>query len=428
MSKRFLATLLASVMAVGACMPASAEAEKEKLIMMIWGTTSSQEKLRDLIFEKNPELAEKMELEFIVAGANDLDVAEKYRLSLASNSYIADIIMLNSLEVGEFAQDQTFVDCGDLIEANRDGLLESAIECCYYDDYCAGISQNLKHGLWYYNKTMFDEAGIDPNQIEDADQLIEAGLKLREMFPDSYLFHVGPNKWNEHIGDAWANAGARYFDEDGNYIFNQEPAIRSVLEDFKRIYDAGIVGPIDSWTPEWNAGFANRQIASAISQSWFSTFGATLVTEGTDEWSVALEPRFGTATERTGMTQAGAQMLCIPTSAKNIDLAKEYISSWITYDGGCAITEELGQTPLRSDVFEKFEDVEHEAWGKEFYRVSRESSETAGRPALLGPKTAAEMPIIKGYINQYMNGELDIDTMLDQCNNDLEMQIGNALY
>ena len=429
MMKRLLALCLtlAMVLSIGLTAASAEGTGKEKLVMLMWGTTSSQEKLRDLIFTEHPELAEKMDLEFVIAGGNDLDTAEKFRLSLLAGNYVADIVMLNSLEIGEFAEMEAFVDVSDLIEANREGMLPSAIASIQYGDYYAGIPQHLKHYLWYYNKTMFDAAGIDPNQVNTVDDLIEASNKLKALYPDSYLMHVGNEQfYAELVGENWARCGAQVFDEKGNYVVNTDPAIRAVLEDLKKLKDNGVIGPIADWTPEWNAGFANRQIASTMRESWFSTFGASLVSEGEDEWSVAIPPVLGNGTERTGMTRSGAQALLIPKTAKNIDLAKEYISNWITYEGSYTITEKLGQATVRQDVLEAFADKTHPAWGSEFYKVTLDASLTAGRPALLGPKSASEQQIIGTYVNQYMNGEIDLDTMLEDCNNDLEMQLGNA--
>ena len=428
--KRSLAILTTLVLAISLLLSGTAMAEeKETLVMLMWGTTSSQEQLRDLIFANNPELAAKMDIEFVIAGSSDMDTAEKFRLSLLSGDYVADIVMLNSIEVTEFADQNCFVDCSDIIEPNKDQLLPSALECCYYGDNCVGISQSLKVGLWYYNKTMFDEVGINPNEIENVDQLIEAGLKLQEEYPESNMLHWGKTSCPDLILDAWANSDARIFDEDGNYVFNTDPAIRAVLEDVKKMKDAGIVGPISSWTPEWYAGHASRQIASTMCQSWFSTFGESLVSDGTtDEWAVALQPKLGLATERTGLTQAGAQMLLIPTTAKNVELAKEYMSFWLTYAGGYEITSKLGSAPIRYDVFEQFIDQPHPTWGESYYTVAKYAGETAGRPGFHGPKSTLEMQIIKPYVVQYLNDELDLDTMLDTCNNDLEMQLTNGLY
>ncbi len=428
MMKRLLAMCLTLAMLLTIGVSTTASAEKEKLILLMWGTTSSQEKLRDLIFEQHPELAEKMDLEFVIAGSNDLDTAEKFRLSLLAGNYIADIIMLNSLEIGEFAETEAFVDMRDLIEANQEGMLPSAIECIKYGDYYAGIPQHLKHYLWYYNKTMFDAAGIDPSQVNNVDDLIEASNKLKAMFPDTYLMHVGNEQYIELVGEGWARCSAHIFDENGDYVFNTDPAIRAVLEDIKKLKDNDVLGPIADWTPEWNAGFANRQIASTMRESWFSTFGASLVSESEDEWAVAIPPAFGNTTERTGMTRSGAQALLIPKTAKNVELAKEYISNWITYADSYTITEKLGQATVREDVLKAFADKTHSAWGSDFYKVTLAASQTSGRPELLGPKSSAEQQIIGTYVNQFMNGEIDLDTMLEDCNNDLEMQLGNALH
>lgn len=403
-------------------------AEKQVLQMLTWGDPINSEKIRDGVFEAYPELAEKMDLEFIVAGASNLDVAEKYRLSLTSNSYLCDILMFNSPDFVEFAEAGTLMNLDDIYtDEIREVIFDSVTDVCSYGGEMLAVPQEVKQALWFYNKTMFDEAGIDPSAISTVDEFISAGKQFMEKFPDTAFFHALPSSSAETVQNAIAHNKGVYADADGNYIINQDPGVRQALEDIHAIFNAGIHVEIANWTPEWEAGFKDRVMASTLTESWFKTFGADLIKDSEDEWSVALWPAFGGSGEAIGTGSGGGLILAVPQSAANPDLAKEYLQKTFLEEEGRRVLNEISKlAPIRDDMFQEILDVPDPDWGEAYHPVVYEALKTAGMPSYVGPQYAKENTITSEYFNSYMNDEMSLDEMLEKCNQDLVQQIGSA--
>lgn len=97
MLKRVIAMLLAVIMvgALAACgaqekpatettktetPTAEAPAEKETVTIQIWGTETEYKERHDAFMAKNPEWADKINIEYVSAGDHDTDQGTKFRL------------------------------------------------------------------------------------------------------------------------------------------------------------------------------------------------------------------------------------------------------------------------------------------------------------------------------------------------------------
>ena len=63
---------------------AAADGEKIKMTMMAWGNIDDYTPSNEVLLKTFPELAEKIDLQVELGGGGDAEVAEKFRLMLAS--------------------------------------------------------------------------------------------------------------------------------------------------------------------------------------------------------------------------------------------------------------------------------------------------------------------------------------------------------
>lgn len=168
-------------------------------------------------------------------------------------------------------------------------------------------------------------------------------------------------------------------------------------------------------------------MASTLTESYFKTFGANLIKDSEDDWSVAMWPAFGGNGKAVGTGAGGALILSVPQSAKNIDLAKEYLQkTFLEVEGRKVLNEISKLAPIRDDLFQEIMDVADPDWGEAYHPVVYEALKTAGMPSYVGSQYAKENTITSDYFNSYMNGEISLDEMLEKCNQDLTQQIGSA--
>lgn len=152
-------------------------------------------------------------------------------------------------------------------EEKRAGYPELALDYCSYDGQLMGIPFGAVNSVMFYNKDMFEEAGIE-SVPTTWDELLETAKALTKdtdgdgetdqwgmMFemddcwqPLTYIIQAGADQWNENM----TNIG-----------FNNEQGIQG-LEFFNKLYnEEKVVLPLEMYTnkDEERAYFYNGQVA-----------------------------------------------------------------------------------------------------------------------------------------------------------------------
>ena len=161
----------------------SSGSEKVKLVGMTWGSTATIENFTKEFFEQNPEMAAKYEVEWVVGGKGDDDVTERIRLALSSGVSVADFVQLNYTQVPEFAREGVLTDVSDALKKYEADIADGGLQLMRYEDATVAFPFELKPRVWFYRSDIFEEAGIDADEIKTTDDFIAAGRKLQEKFP-----------------------------------------------------------------------------------------------------------------------------------------------------------------------------------------------------------------------------------------------------
>ena len=56
---------------------------------------------------------------------------------------------------------------------------------------------------------------------------------------------------------ALSGNGARFTDDNGNYIISQDEGTKKVLEDYKKIVESGVSMDVSDFTTDWEAALAD---------------------------------------------------------------------------------------------------------------------------------------------------------------------------
>ena len=139
-----------------------------------------------------------------------------------------------------------------------------------YEDATVAFPFELKPRVWFYRSDIFEEAGIDADEIKTTDDFIAAGRKLQEKFPGKYICNVGSSAPGYLFYMALSGNGARFTDEDGNYMISQDEGTRKVLEDYRKIVESGVSMDVSDFTTDWEAALADGSLVSSLSASWLA--------------------------------------------------------------------------------------------------------------------------------------------------------------
>lgn len=430
--KKLLKSLLALALAFGMT-GCGSKVEKQftddgkiKLTGMVWGSTENHEKMTEELFQANPELADKYEIEWIIGGEGDSNVAEKIRLALSANTAAADFVQLNYTQVAEFAEAECLKDISSSIDKYRDDLLDAAVMLSQYKGQSVAFPFELKPRLWFYREDIFQEAGVDASQIHNADDLIEAGRKIQAVHPECYIWNIGSDAPAYSYFLTLSGNGAGFHDADGNYKIVSDQGVRSMLEDYKKIVDSGVVMNTSDWTKDWENALNDGTLVSQLSASWLSqdTFLPTYADGQEGKWKAAVWPQLGGA---DGGSDAGGSVFVIPAFSSAPEEAAEFLEALtLSEEGRLALYHKILAIPVNQNVLESEEVKQPDAFfGDSLLQAEKEALKQY-RIFDYSPKAAQETTIAVEYFTKAVYGRMGIDEALEAAQTDMRNMLLNA--
>lgn len=220
-------------------------------------------------------------------------IYKKLSTSLATGNGIADIIQIEGDVLVGYADKfpEGFLDLSDIV--NTDDFLESKIGEVKYKDKIHAFPWDAGPMGLFYRTDYFEEAGVNPEDIQTWDDLIEAGKKIEATCKTPSgdpvkMIPVDPKK-SSLYSMIRGEFGIGVFDEDGNPIVDDERSIKA-MEKAKEIYDSGVVLPYNGWS-EYEQTVANESVAAIPEAVWMI---GTIKDKGPDtegKWSVIDLPK-----------------------------------------------------------------------------------------------------------------------------------------
>jgi ABC-type glycerol-3-phosphate transport system substrate-binding protein len=408
---------------------------------MTWGGPETAQKRDAGLRAVYPDLPP---VEVVVGGQGDFDVANAFRLALASGEDIPDLIQFNRTQIAEFAAADELLDVGDVYAPIEQDLYAGAIELVKYNDAFVCFPFELKSKLFYYRADLFQQAGIDPAAIAAVTDFVGAGKTLNAKFPNSHILNLGPQPAQYWIGELLsAYPDARFADDDGNYQVTTHPGFAAAFTFLKDVSGAGIALPIDDWTSDWQQSWAQEAIAGSLLANWLKFFLPTFAPKQTGKWKVAFWPQLTPLTDQRYGSEAGGSVYVVPKRAKNATQAVDYLTKmFLDKQGSLAVYGTTGTTPLLKSAKDDFlaavsnttkpagmSDADWAAqpanfFGPDFFDVELASYDYV-KILPYDPSAAQEVPILVDWLTKFLAGDVDLEAALKGAQSDMESQIGN---
>lgn len=178
-------------------------------------------------------------------GTSLKDYEIKLRLRFRSGKS-PDIFHFRENVLVEFQRNGLMAPAPDYIEEMvRENSLNDLIRSApYYDGRCYGIVHDADWTALYYNKDMFEEAGLDPERPPETwEEMLDYAEKLTVRRPDGSLVRAGlslrKTGYKAGIGEKWLtffySAGGIDFNEDGTEAYFESPAGRRATELYQTV-------------------------------------------------------------------------------------------------------------------------------------------------------------------------------------------------
>ena len=195
----------------------------------------------------------------------------------------------------------------------------------------------------FYRRDLYEQAGVDPADIETWSDFADAGTAVNEAFDGNVKMGTiakgSDDEWFRMLAN---QAGCFYFDEAGTEITVNQPGCVQAMETMKMLWDASVLHP-GGWVEQIQF-IQNDAAASAFFGSWYSGTIATEAPDQAGQWGVYLTP----ALEEGGVraSNLGGSALAIPASSDHPEIAYDFIVNALAdEENQLEILFEYGLTP-----------------------------------------------------------------------------------
>ena len=337
----------------------------------------------------------------------------------------------NAIEAGSGAPDIAQIEYYALPEYVIRGHLENLSDLGasdFKDFYTPGTwsSVNINDGVyalpmdsgpmaWFYNKGVFDKAGVDPTQVRTWDDFYEAAKKIRAV--DSYI--------TSDSGDAgffdsmtWL-AGAKPFQtsSDGSEVIvnlTEDKGVKTFTDFWQKLLDEGLLDTKTAgWSEDWFKGMVDGTIASLFTGAWMPANLANSAADGAGKWRVTQMP---TADGSTTNSENGGSSLAVLASTKKADAAYQFIE-YANHGDGVATRVAGGAFPadkasMESDSFKNTttvknadgEDVDYFG-GQKYNEVLAQAAENVSSDYQFLPYEVKARTIFGDYLGKSYTGD-----------------------
>ncbi len=274
----------------------------------------------------------------------------------------------------------------------------------------------------FYRRDLYEQAGINPDEIETWDDFIAAGQSLDEATGAKML-------WFDFSDDGvWrqlANQnGCFYFDDAGETVTANQPGCVNAMETMKQLYDANVVSIVD-----WNGAIQaikNDSLAGAVFGAWYVGTIQSNAPEQEGNWGVYEMP----ASEPGGVRAAnlGGSALAVPASSENPEAAMAFVEyALATTNGQVNMLEDYGLVPSYLPALDApYVSEEVPYWGNQ--AIWQDILATLGEiPQARGTQYFQEArTIVTNVLTQYLseNAYPDAQTAMDEAAQQISGAVG----
>lgn len=373
MKKKILATMLVAVMAISTmltgCSKGGSQEKKEpkegeKTVITFWNgfTGSDKETLEALVKEYNETNDKNIEVDMTIMPWDSLYQKLSTVLSVGEGP---DMLAMATERIGTYAEPGAFAEVNDVYE---EGIVDESVipetlkENLKYDGKYYGVPMNFATLLLYYNKTMFKDAGLDPEAPPATWEELEQYAQQIVEKTGNYGFDMAVKEttpmWCIML---WGNGGDII--EDGKAVFNSDQNVETITRWTENIRDKKF-GPEVLTGGEIDKLFESQKLGMYFCGPW--------ATNGFENAGID----FGVAQAPKGpqeqVTQANGVGLYLTSSSKKQEAVYDFFGWWNSKETQTKWSVGTGFPPARTDIGDS-EELAKNPYIAEFSKPANES-------------------------------------------------------
>ena len=245
-----------------------------------------------------------------------------------------------------------------------------------------GLPMDSGPMAFFYNKEVFDKAGVDATQIKTWDDYYEAAKKIHALGDNYYITNNSgdANAYQPFTAQAW-QAGAQPWKVDGENItinMTEDSGMKKYIDFQQKLIDEGLVNTsIANWSDDWNRSLNDGTTASLVIGGWMPTNLESGAPDQAGNWRVAPLPQWNEGDQVSA--EDGGSALAMPEQSKNKEAAYKFLE-FLTHGDGAQVMADNGTFPSLKKILNDsdFQSVENEYFGGQ--QVNKVLCEAANLP------------------------------------------------
>lgn len=281
---------------------------------------------------------------------------DKLTMSLAAGTGAPDIFDMNIQWSGTFLKQnpQYFHELDDIVAKYKDVMHPARIKTFTGPKgHVLGLPTHVGAGVMYYNREMFEQVGVDFNDIKMWQEWVEIGKRLTKADQGIWM-SANQNVIPREFSLLTMQNGGYLINPQGKITVDEKPAVEALqfIHDNVRVHKISVIAPNgDFHDPNFYPMMSANKIYSLPYAQWYMIRFKAFMPDLKGKIAVRPLPLW----RANGITSAtmGGTGTVITKQCKNVELAKKFLEfSKLTYDANVKIWTIFGLDPPRMDVYD----------------------------------------------------------------------------
>lgn len=410
------------------------------IVFYLNGNPQYRQQYFETWLDNHREIAPGVSVEFVQVESN-ADAREKVTMTALAGATedLPDAVFLDRLNLMDLAEANLLKDETGFLTPLKEMMVDGALLEGSVDGKLYGLPDSVRPQILMYNKTIFDEYGIDAEQMSTIEGYIDAGRMLHEKSNgEVFLSWIGSN---EMTWKCWGRRGlmpqanARIWDEDGQVIIGSDSGTKLALGALDTMYSEGLLMRVEMYDPALYDAINSHKIATFDIGAYWDEFMRQNCQATSGEWRVMSAPVF------KEIGKAGAPVssyMCVIEKGDDSVYQGLIEKMWYdyTFDSNSRIewtkSMEEQNAPYSNPI--SLEMLEDDFWkepseyygGQSFREWEAIALENGAENMPVTQQDAEGDTIISAEIEKYVAGEQTMEEAIANMDANLKAKIGSA--
>ncbi|AKV55740.1 ABC transporter, solute-binding protein [Bifidobacterium actinocoloniiforme DSM 22766] len=320
-----LVTGLAMVSSLAACGSGGSQASNSsfesggKTELTVWAWEPTLKGVVPKFEAKNPNI--KIKLQNVGTGNKAYTALDN---ALQAGSGVPDVAQIEYMAIPQYAIGKHLTDITDKTNDYKGFYTPGTWSSVHWGGKVYGLPMDSGPMAFFYNKEVFDKAGVDATQIKTWDEYYEAAKKVKAT---GSVIMVDYGDAGVYDAMSWLAGGQPFkTSNDGSRVtinLTGDAKTKEFTRFWQKMISEGLMDTKTApWTEEWFKGFSDGSIAGLLTGAWMPANFANSAAGAAGKWRVAPMP---TPDGKPTNSELGGSSLAIMAPTKKADAAWKFI-------------------------------------------------------------------------------------------------------